>query len=155
MNAQTSTEVIQKEINNTVWKPFQKAFENLDGKALNATYATNVLRVTPEGIDTQNTFKKENLKRFAAIKEKQNSISLDFWFDDRKTNETTSYEIGFYRIEFVTGGKTEYSYGQFHIVLKKINNKWKITQDWDTTTIAGETITAAHYKKKEAIRFDN
>ena len=154
MTAQTNTEAIQKEIDQTVWKPFQKAFETLDGDALNATYADEVLRVTPQGIDTENAFKKANAERFAANKKNGDRISLDFWFDSRKTNETTSYEVGFYRIGFTSkSGETQYSYGQFHIVLQKINGQWKITQDWDTTTIAGKMITAKEFDKKEALRF--
>ena len=154
MAAQTDTETIQKEIDQTVWKPFQKAFETLDGDALNATYANQVLRVTPQGIDTKNAFKKGNTERFAANRKNGDNISLDFWFDSRKTNETTSYEVGFYRIGFTSKeGDTQYSYGQFHIVLEKINRQWKITQDWDTATIAGKPITAKEFDKKEALRF--
>lgn len=154
MNAQNTTEAIQKEIDQTVWKPFQNAFETLDGDALNATYAAQVLRVTPQGIDTENAFKKGNAERFAANRKNGDKISLDFWFDSRKTNETTSYEVGFYRIGFTTkDGKTQYSYGQFHIVLQKIKGQWKITQDWDTATIAGKPITAKEFDKKEALRF--
>lgn len=154
MNAQNTTEAIQKEIDQTVWKPFQNAFETLDGDALNATYAAQVLRVTPQGIDTENAFKKGNAERFAANRKNGDKISLGFWFDSRKTNETTSYEVGFYRIGFTTkDGKTQYSYGQFHIVLQKIKGQWKITQDWDTATIAGKPITAKEFDKKEALRF--
>lgn len=154
MTAQTDTKTIQKEIDQTVWKPFQKAFETLDGDALNATYATQVLRVTPQGIDTQNAFKKGNVERFAENRKNGDAISLDFWFDSRKTNETTSYEVGFYRIGFTPKEKeTQYSYGQFHIVLKKIQGQWKITQDWDTTTIAGNTISSKEFDKKESLRF--
>ena len=61
MTAQTATETIQKEIDQTVWKPFQEAFETLDGDALNATYAAQVLRVTPQGIDTKTPLKKQML----------------------------------------------------------------------------------------------
>ncbi|MEP0264937.1 hypothetical protein [Dokdonia sp.] len=154
MTAQNKTETIQKEIDQTVWKPFQNAFETLDGDALNATYADQVLRVTPQGIDTENTFKKGNAERFASNRKNGDTINLDFWFDSRKTNETTSYEVGFYRIGFTTkGGETQYSYGQFHIVLEKINGHWKITQDWDTAIIAGNPITAKDFDKKESIRF--
>lgn len=154
MTAQTSIETIQKEIDQTVWKPFQKAFETLDGDALNATYAAQVLRVTPQGIDTENAFKKGNAERFATNRKNGDKITLDFWFDSRKTNETTSYEVGFYRIGFTSKeGDTRYSYGQFHIVLEKINGAWKITQDWDTATIAGNPITAKEFDKKEALRF--
>lgn len=154
MSAQNTTEAIQKEIDQTVWKSFQNAFETLDGDALNATYADQVLRVTPQGIDTENVFKKGNAERFASNRKNGDTINLDFWFDSRKTNETTSYEVGFYRIGFTSkGGETQYSYGQFHIVLQKINGHWKITQDWDTAIIAGNPITSKDFDKKESVRF--
>ena len=144
----------QKEIDETVWRPFQQAFETLDGQALNATYADEVLRVTPQGIDTQNSFKVANVKRFEQNKADGVSIALDFWFDSRHTNGAASYEVGFYRIGFTDkAGKTNYSYGQFHIVIQKQKGEWKITQDWDTTTINGKTIGAADFDKKEPLRF--
>lgn len=151
MTAQKSPEVIQKEIDQTVWKPFKKAFETVDGKALNNTYAERVLRVTPEGIDTKDAFKRANFERFSQNKKDGVSISLDFWFDDRKTNQTTSYEVGFYRIGFTLKGEdTQYSYGQFHIVLEKLEGFWKITQDWDTTEIAGQKIDKAFFERRQS-----
>lgn len=152
--AQPTVSKIQEEINSVVWKPFQKAFETLDGNALNATYAANVLRVTPNGIDTKNAFKAANLERFKQNRTDGISIALDFWFDSRKTNETTSYEVGFYRITATTKeGVKSANYGQFHIVLKKIGGSWKITQDWDTTTINGKFITAADFTTQKPLKF--
>ncbi|UII81338.1 nuclear transport factor 2 family protein [Flagellimonas sp. CMM7] len=152
--AQVDVEQIQNEIDKSLWKSFQKAFETLDGKALNATYAEEVLRVTPQGIDTENAFKAGNLERFKKNKADGVSISLDFWFDSRRTNETTSYEVGFYRIGFTDkNDETNYSYGQFHIVLKKIEGQWKITQDWDTATINGNPITGADFAKNSILKF--
>ncbi|NER15245.1 DUF4440 domain-containing protein [Leptobacterium flavescens] len=142
------TETIQKEIDRQVWKPFKEAFENADAEKLNATYAEEVLRVTPQKIDTGNEFKGQNLTRFRQNKESGTEIKLDFWFDSRHTNEDTSYEVGFYRIGFRTNGKESIVYGQFHIVLKKVDGQWKITQDWDTTTINGNEITAADFARK-------
>lgn len=154
MQAQNTKLDIQKEIDNTVWKPFQKAFETLDGKALNALYAPDVLRVTPSGIDTENSFKAANTERFNNNLKNGDSITLDWWWDDRKTIEDTSYEVGFYRIAFATAqGTTQYSYGQFHIVLKKIDGHWKITQDWDTTNIAGKKIDSTLFEKKPPLQF--
>ena len=151
--AQT-TKDIQKEIDQTVWKPFQQAFETIDSEALNSLYAAEVLRVTPSGIDTQNEFKATNLKRFAQNKASGDSIKLDWWSDDRKTSTDTSYEVGFYRIKFTTGdGETNRVYGQFHIVLKKIDGHWKITQDWDTTIIAGQKIDSTLFAKNEPLQF--
>ena len=153
LQAQTVAD-FQKEIDETVWKPFQQAFEALDGKALNATYADEVLRVTPQGIDTQNSFKAANLKRFEQNKVDGISIALDFWFDSRHTNGAASYEVGFYRIGFRDkAGQTNYSYGQFHIVIQKKQGEWKITQDWDTTVINGKTISAEDFDRKEPLKF--
>ncbi len=153
LNGQSVTD-IQKEIDNQVWKPFQEAFQNLDGEALNHTYADQVLRVTPGGIDTNNSFKEGNLKRFAQNRADGLAIRLDFWFDSRYTDNTTSYEVGFYRIGATNAaGETAYNYGQFHIVLRKIEGNWKITQDWDTTSINDETIGDEDFAKKKPMKF--
>ena len=130
----------QNEIDKTVWSQFKAAFENLDAESLNNTYANEVLRVTPNRIDTESSFKTANIERFQMLKEKSAKIKLDFWFESRHTNSDTSYEVGFYRISTKMEGKTSVSYGQFHIVLKKISGHWKIVQDWDTAIINGQTI---------------
>ncbi|NKI30956.1 nuclear transport factor 2 family protein [Croceivirga thetidis] len=152
-NAQ-SIEEIQKEIDIQVWRPFKNAFETLNGEALNATYAEQVLRATPDGLDTENAFKPKNLERFQKNRKEGLSIALDFWFDSRRTNSNTSYEVGFYRIGFTDKlGKTNFVYGHFHIVLKKVEGQWKITQDWDTTTINGKAIGADDFAAQEPLEF--
>ena len=145
--AQKPMKVLQEEIDNTVWKEFKAAFETIDAKALNATYADEVLRVTPNGIDTKNQFKAKNTERFQMLKEKSASIKLDFWFESRHTNADTSYEVGYYKISTTIGNDTSINYGQFHIVLKKIDGNWKITQDWDTTIINGITIGQKEFER--------
>lgn len=141
-------------IDATVWKPFQEAFEAMDGEALNAVYADEVLRVTPEGLDTAGAFKQFNMIRFDASRTRGDRINLDFWFDSRQTNASTSYDVGFYRFSTTTPtGATSYFYGQFHIVLKKLDGQWKIIQDWDTATIGGKPITAEDFARSSAIKF--
>ncbi len=144
---------IQNEIDQKLWKPFTKAFESTNGIALNALYAEEVLRVTPNGIDTENNFKKANLKRFKEYKKNGTTIQLDFWFDSRKTNASTSYEVGFYRMLLANSKGTNTIYGQFHIVLKKIDGKWKITQDWDTSSINGKAISKSDFEKQQPKQF--
>lgn len=149
-----SIDTLHAEIDAQVWKPFKQAFENLDAQALNATYADEVLRVTPDGIDTENAFRAKNVERFTRNKADGVTIALDFWFDSRKTNTTTSYEVGFYRIRFTSkNGDASVVCGQFHIVLKKRAGKWKITQDWDTTTFNGKVIDEKDFNRKAALKF--
>ncbi len=146
---------IHKEIDRTVWSRFQDAFERLDGEALNAVYADAALRVTPDGIDTEGLFKQRNKTRFAANIANGDRIALDFWFDSRRTNESTSYDVGFYRVGITNAAKdTSYFYGQFHIVLKQIEGHWKIVQDWDTESIGGRPITAEDFARHTPVAFD-
>lgn len=153
-SAEADLIAIHEEIDRTVWRAFQNAFESLDGEALNAVYADEVLRVTPDGIDTQNQFKKNNKTRFGANIENGDRITLDFWLDSRHTDTTTSYNVGFYRMGVAAkSGATNYYYGQFHIVLKHINGHWKIAQDWDTTAIGGRPITASDFNSQPHSRF--
>jgi len=145
---------IQKQIDSALWKPFKKAFETLDAQKLNALYGEQVLRVTPNGMDTKNKFKDENQQRFNRNKATGTNIELDFWFDSRQTNTHTSYEVGFYRMRLIGAKDTNTIYGQFHIVLQKLNGVWKITQDWDTTTINGQEISATDFEKQNPITFE-
>ena len=147
-------EAIQNEIDQNLWKPFKTAFETLDATALNALYADQVLRVTPNGIDTENSFKEANMKRFEDNQMNKTSIQLDFWFDSRHSNNDTSYEVGFYRMTLTNPEKINTIYGQFHIVLKKEGGKWRITQDWDTTMINGKALSAEDFEKQKALQFD-
>lgn len=147
-------ELIQKEIDQDLWKAFKSAFENLNPEKLNSLYADEVLRVTPKGIDTENNFRNDNIKRLTDYQKNQTDLQLDFWFDSRHTNETTSYEVGFYSmiLTHTDGAKT--MYGQFHIVLEKISGEWKITQDWDTASINGKDISKQDFEKQSPMQFD-
>ncbi|MEM1435500.1 MAG: hypothetical protein AAGG11_15690, partial [Pseudomonadota bacterium] len=123
---------IQAVIDGTVWRTFQNAFHRMDGAALNSVYADTVLRVTPDGLDTQGNFKQDNLTRFLENRARGDRIELDFWFDSRHTNAAVSYDVGFYRVRVVAAsGESSDFFGQFHIVVRKINGCWKIVQDWD------------------------
>lgn len=145
---------VQKEIDQTLWRPFKQAFEELNAKKLNALYAEEVLRVTPKGIDTKNSFKEVNSERLNGHKDRSTVLELDFWFDSRHTNEDTSYEVGFYRMTLTNDEGIDDIYGQFHIVLKKRNGIWKITQDWDTTVLNGKALSKEDFEKQPPIRFD-
>ena len=83
--ADINLEATHKEIDKTVWKAFQDAFQTLDGQALNKVYADNVLRVTTDGIDTQSAFKEANTTRFSQNIKNGDRIALDFWLDSRQT----------------------------------------------------------------------
>ena len=149
-----NSKLIQEEIDLNLWKPFKASFENLNAEELNSLYAEEVLRVTPNGIDTENNFHGANTERLAGHQKRNTDLQLDFWFDSRHTNETTSYEVGFYRMILTNTDAIDTIYGQFHIVLKKIGGKWKITQDWDTGSINGTSLSKEDFEKQIPMQFD-
>lgn len=154
-NANSATASTQQEINRSVWQPFKTAFEAMDGEALNALYAKDVLRVTPGGLDTEEKFKGFNLRRFEENIARSDHIALDFWFDSRQSNAHTAYEVGFFRFTITSRtGQTSRFYGQFHIVLQKIEGSWKITQDWDTDQIASQPINETVFARGTPAAFD-
>ncbi len=145
---------VQQAIDASIWKPFQDAFEHMDGEALNALYAEDVLRVTPQGLDTRGGFKQFNKTRFDANRARGDRIELDFWFDSRHTGSTVSYDVGFYRVRMIAAsGEATSFFGQFHIVLKNLDGQWKIVQDWDTASIGGHPITAEDFSRRPPVQF--
>jgi hypothetical protein len=146
-SAQVNMEMIQNDIDQSVWKEFKSAFERIDAIALNDLYADQTLRVTPNGIDTENSFKTANVERFQMLKEKSAIVKLDFWFESRHSNSDTSYEVGYYKMATIIDDETSVHYGQFHIILKKISGVWKIVQDWDTTIINGRKIGQKEFER--------
>ncbi len=146
---QSKSDSIRYEIDKQVWQPFHDAFENLNATALNNTYGKDVIRVTPAGLDTRELFIQNNVNRFNKNKAEGVKIELDFWFESRDTDTTTSYEVGFFRITSTdAGGNAQTHYGQFHIVLKLMDGQWKIVQDYDTPQLNGRKITAEDYGRK-------
>lgn len=146
---------IQNKIDEEVWKTFMTAFESSDGPALNALYGPKVIRVTPNGLDISNEFKKENIKRFAAAKKAGANVDLDFWFEHRHTLSEASYEVGYFRISSEVSGQKTVFYGQFHIYLQRIEGSWKITQDWDNTFIKGADVTEEDFNRGEKGPFND
>lgn len=154
LRADTAADAAHAVIDREVWAVFHRAFETLDAERLNDLYADDALRATPEGLDTQGAFMGRNLERFAASRARGERVALDFWIDSRRTDATTSYEVGFYRVRITAVNGAELTtYGQFHIVLKRRDGQWKIVQDWDTTTIGGRPITSADFDRREPLSF--
>lgn len=126
-------------INETVWKPFKKAYEARDWEAFNALHTDNILRVHDGGI--QQGLEYKNSIRKSYQKKEKRTKTIDFIIEKRTYTYNLGYEVGFYRVIYKREDKEpQYSYGRFHVVLKKIKDKWKIAQDWDSETYNGQPI---------------
>ena len=139
-------EKIEKQVNTQLWKPFKKSFENRDAIKYNDLHTDDVIRVNKWGIKVGEDFKKSNLVRY---NKKDNIVrTIDLWFEHRLYNDNCGYEVGYYRIKSKSEeGNIKEHYARFHVVLKKVNGKWKIAQDWDTTNINDVPITNKDFQK--------
>jgi len=152
--AQNDELKIHEEINLKIWKPFCESYASLDAKTFNALHTDDVIRATPWGIRVGKEYKNRNIERFQADKEKGTNRTIELWFEHRKTTPEVSYEVGYYKVTYKNDGKKKYSYGRFHVVIKKINGSWKIAQDWDTDKINGIEVTEKDWLKGSPLVYD-
>jgi hypothetical protein len=138
--AAQDNKAIETEINHQIWKPFKQSYESRNWQVFNNLHSDEVLRITDKGLRVGNEYKLSNKNSF----ERKSDVNrtIDFSFFQRATNDTISYEVGIYRITYHKPGVSiPSSYGQFHVVLKKINGLWKIVQDFDSADVNGKIVT--------------
>ncbi len=135
----------EEAINKEVWQAFKTSYEARDSEAFIALHTDDALRVTDNGIMTADRY-------FASIENWQKpgngtNIMIDFAFESRQHTEYVGYETGYYRV-LVTRGESQRDtyYGQFHVVLRKVDGTWKIAQDFDTGTVGGKKIDRSFFE---------
>ena len=138
---------IHEEINREIWQPFTEAYNNYDGEAFNALHSEDVVRASPWGLRVGAEYKQSNLENYHKGKEAGNKRSIYFWLEHRQTNSQISYEVGYYKITTTTTEGSRNYYARFHVVIRKIDGRWKIVQDWDTNSINGRKVTAEDFEK--------
>ena len=134
---------LQKEINEQVWKPFIKAFNNNDNEAFSTVHSKEVVRVSQDDnqiIGYNEYFKKVPDSVKAKWKDWKRDIELRFL--QRIASGDKAFEVGYYKsssTNAVTGEKRT-GYGKFHVLLKKENGSWKILMDADANEKTDEAV---------------
>ena len=144
---------IEKQVNEELWKQFKKAYESRDSKLFNSLHTDDVMRITPNGIRVGNEY-KDLINSNYLVKDAPKR-EIDFWIEHRIYTGNNGYEIGYFRISSTTDGKTNEYYGRFSVVLRKVEGKWLIAQDWDTDQINGRAITAEDFAKGKILPLKN
>lgn len=144
-----------KEINEQVWKVFIKSWNKMDAETFNSVHAEDVLRAGSKKIRIGGEYFSSNKENFRSGKEKGRKREIELRFESRVARNDLAYEVGYYRITDTSDpADTKQYFGRFHVVLKKLNETWKIIQDWDSDQVGHIKITSEFFDNAKAIDAD-
>lgn len=140
-NAQSDT--THKEINDQVWKPFIKTFNNRDDEGFKSVHSKDVIRVDQDGkqiIGYEQYFRK--VPDSVKVKWGKWSRQIELRFTQRIAGNDKAFDVGYYKTtsKNTDTGETHTGYGKFHVLLRKENGTWKILMDADANDGTNETV---------------
>ncbi|MFC7357458.1 YybH family protein [Jejudonia soesokkakensis] len=145
-NAQEIDNPIAKEIIEQVWKPFKFSYEARDAETFKSIHTDDMLRITDSDIKTGEEY-KATISNWTELP-KGTTMTIDFAMESSNLQKNIAYQVGYYRVNIVSEENPPGTYyGQFHVVLKKIDDVWKIIQDFDTSEVNGVIIDEKSFDK--------
>jgi ketosteroid isomerase-like protein len=136
MVSSLNAQEVQKEINEQVWKPFIKNFNEHNTSGFMTVHSKDVTR-SPR--DSKSVWNWEEYNKEQAtgdqqdIKEKRKR-TLELRFTERINSKDRAIDVGIYKTSYLlqNGSKQDY-FGRFHVVLRKEKGVWKILVDTDSS----------------------
>ena len=132
----------QRDINDQVWKPFIKTFNEHDTQGFMAIHSKDVVRSSRDSksVWTWDQYYQNQLKGDERAKTNNAKRELELRFTERLSDGNLAVEVGIYKTTSIPKDGTSRSfYGRFHVALRKENNTWKILVDTDSSE--GNTIS--------------
>lgn len=141
--AGAQTGVVQRQINDQVWKPFIQSYNNDSDEGFKAVHSKDVVRVSQDenilmGYDQYFRAVPDSIRARRANRRK----SIELRFIQRIADEEKAFEVGYYKTTNtnLTTGRSFTSYGKFQVLLRKENGTWKILMDADANDGVNEEI---------------
>jgi ketosteroid isomerase-like protein len=134
---------LQKEINDEVWKPFIKSFNEMNTDAFMAVHSKEMSRVNQDGksIYGYGKYYEENKRWNDRSKTEGRKHNIELRFTQRIAGNDKGFEVGYYKTTSIQAdGQSRSFYGKFHVLLRKENGKWKILMDADANEKTNESI---------------
>ncbi len=138
----------QQEINEQVWKPFIKFFNENNTAGFMSVHSKDVVR-SPRDAKTVWNWEEYNTQQALGDKEDikaKRKRTLELRFTERIVNKDIAVEVGVYKTSY---GENQNYFGRFHVVLKKESGIWKILVDTDSTE--GGTIGEKEFLAAQAL----
>ncbi len=123
---------IHEKINADMYGNFSKAFETLDFNLFASIHSNDMIRISGNGgeIKDVKAYLNGYKERWSSSNKKPTLI--DFRLFERIYSDTLVSDRGIYRVSYTNDDKIQYSYGQFHVILKMVKGFWKIWIDYDS-----------------------
>lgn len=134
------------EINNDIWIPFSEAYAAGDADKYLSLHSSDFVRASRNGEHTTDLhgYSLGVLRSFNRNAIRGGKTTIEFSFFERFASEITASERGIYKYTYYPpSGNPTVGYGQFHVVSRKENGKWKILVDYDSDE--GGKIDAADF----------
>ena len=125
-----------KAIDRDIWTPFSEAYAAYDADKYLALHTPDFVRANGgeyAGIHNLTEYAGEIRTGFARGKDSGKPVQIDFTFFERIAGPETASERGIYKYSFISkNGEKRAYYGQFHVILRKVKDVWKIAVDYDS-----------------------
>jgi ketosteroid isomerase-like protein len=131
----------RQEINDQVWVPFIKTFNDYDAAGFLALHSKDLVRSSRDSktILTWEEYLRQQCRGDDQAKADNSKRTLELRFTEHIANATQAIEVGIYKTTNTNSkGESRSFYGRFHVVLRKENGGWKILVDTDSSE--GDTI---------------
>ncbi|HYJ37487.1 MAG TPA: nuclear transport factor 2 family protein [Chitinophagaceae bacterium] len=143
LNSMAQGDSLQKQINEQVWKPFIKSFNERDTDGFMAVHSKEMSRVNQDGksIYGYEKYYEENKTGNERGKQSGRKHSIELRFIQRIAGNNSAFEVGYYKTtSFQPNGEARSFYGKFHVLMRKENGRWKILMDADANDKTDEAV---------------
>ena len=142
----------QREINEQVWKPFMKTFNDHDTEGFMALHSKDAVRSPRDGkvVWNWNEYFQQQQKGDQRDKDSRVNRTLELRFLERIVNNGLAIDVGIYKTTYMPQeGEPRSFYGKFLVVLRKEETHWKILVDTDSSE--GQTISEGDFMAADPI----
>lgn len=124
------------ELNRDLWMPFTESYADQEAEAYVALLAPEFIRVDGDrkGVRNFAEYTTAIRRTFAGWLDREEKAGISFRFFERIVRGDLASERGVYELTLADNdGNVERIYGQFHVLARKVEGRWRMVVDYDST----------------------
>jgi ketosteroid isomerase-like protein len=124
------------ELYRDLWLPFTESYADQEAEAYVALLAPDFIRVDGDrkGVRNFAEYTTAIRRTFAGWLDREEKAGISFRFFERIVRGDLASERGVYELTLADNdGNVERIYGQFHVIARKIEGRWRMVVDYDST----------------------